>query len=578
MSTTNQTEVQPELGVSGKPWFLGVSDKQFNEIISPKVFHRVILVEGPRHSSKTIGCLHSILWHLWNTPDAVAVVLCRTQADASTAGVWTQLIDTIVRIWENPIDPATHKPCPFGFKIIRKKGERTGNVDAMDVGSHRRYFKTTNRFGGTSICWLVSCNQDTNRFLEQNFKGQKYSYVYVSELTKFENPNLIDYLESLLRAETVKDGVLCPLEYEQMRIVCDTNPDYEKGKKSCWYRKFHWFNELDLDNLDDEALIELGLDQETPERRAESIVDMKAKQKTWHWTKFTLDDNIFLSDDEKKKVRQKWASASPAIRAAYIDGEWVAVADGTTIFGGVFNPLLHIIGDRDTAFHMATRDDLMLPEDGLHGHEKCIELIHGWDLGPKNRAIVIVEQVTYTMPNGQLSCFWKVLDEYVRIDQVESIPELVGNVEEMMDFWEFQTGYELLWQCWSDNSSDFNTRMTTNTEFMEVDQYSGGRIRLQSAVQLKSKGLLEATIEYMRQIIRFNRLLVSAKCENLIAALENFKRWKNGKINRDSEHKHVLDALRYAVCMTSRDFTASRELSGSDKVKAQPARIREVTM
>ena len=61
----------------------------------------------------------------------------------------------------------------------------------------------------------------------------------------------------------------------------------------------------------------------------------------------------------------------------------------------------------------------------------------------------------------------------------------------------------------------------------------------------------------VKQLLRENRLLVSSRCERVIAMLENLKRDEKEVIVREHPYVHIFDALSYPIFMDWQDELAA---------------------
>jgi hypothetical protein len=111
-----------------------------------------------------------------------------------------------------------------------------------------------------------------------------------------------------------------------------------------------------------------------------------------------------------------------------------------------------------------------------------------------------------------------------------------------------------LGRAWSDRSSIERYNSTADTfQYLRVQSASNERIRLEGVP--KAKGSVRQRVDILKRLLVIDpvhgpRIKVSAHCKHTIAMLENLKKGKSELtyVVQD-EHKHVFDALTYAVMM-----------------------------
>lgn len=480
-----------------------------NGVFHPRLFkkqadvsndrHRYLLMSGPRYCGKTMGGLHALVGHMWKTPQAQVSMLGRTNTDNFDSGAWSDLINITLPEW-----------LEAGFmKFITEP--------RMAHLTHKQYFEVNNAFGGVSRCQLDSCPVEAE--VERKFKGKRFSLIYGTEFSNFSERKTFDVIQECLR---------CPwLKPEQHRMILDTNPA-DEGTEHFLYQLF-WNTRL-KDNWNE-------IEDERTRKALEKF------QKDLHVIDFTIDDNIFLTAEQKEAQRAKYVH-DPDLYARYYEGKWIK-ASSRGAFADVFFPSRHIIGDDSPLPNV--EPDILLPS------EKCSELITGWDIGSANTAIVILEKLQVPRPDKSDETWstYQVLDELIVLKQNIPLEELVRVFVEKMAFWEEHIGNKVLWKHWSDRSSfDKYNNIADRAEHVEVYNASGGKIQLMAAA--KSPGSVEARKKLLRKLMYQDRIVFSRhKAPQTIDAIKGLPNTKLGVVEKRSPFKHAFDALGYAVAQES---------------------------
>src|SRR5881394_4046815 len=149
-------------------------------------YHRYTLVDGPVKSTKTTGCLHRVLRHAWETPQARIGIFAKTTKSAFAGGVWSDLIDTILPEWLE---------ANIGMRICT--GKRNAPEVLIDGQTRLCYLDVSNVYGGKSRIQLHSLDFEPD--VEANLKSGRFSMFYFSELTNFNNRIVFDTSTERLR-------------------------------------------------------------------------------------------------------------------------------------------------------------------------------------------------------------------------------------------------------------------------------------------------------------------------------------------------------------------------------------------
>jgi len=307
-------------------WYPSISPKQLEIFNCSK---RYLLVSGPRYSSKTIGVLHRLVRHCWETKGGRVGVFCKTIRNAKS-GVWSDLTDLIIPEWEENLD---------GFEITVKP-----KVDGV---TKMNFMKVANMHGGETEIQLHSLDVDHD--IEEKIKGTRFSMIFFSELSNFKDSCVFSISKGQLR--------LPGLDYHRHQWIGDTNPA-EEGTTS-WIYKLWYEEPFQEDHPDPEYAEQFKI--------IESMIH----------------DNPYLSEHDRKDLIATFRP-DPELYDRYVLGKWTASSTDSH-FGKVFKTPLHVVGNTDSPIEEEW--EVILPSDN------CTELIGGWDLGDRNHAFHIMEKV-----------------------------------------------------------------------------------------------------------------------------------------------------------------------------------------
>lgn len=477
-------------------WDMGLFPRQYEIISSCRPSEnnlpRLVLADGPRWASKTVGCINAVADHAWNTDRANIAVLTITQSVGLDSGVWTDLVDTVIPDWING---------NFGMEWDRKP--YTESVTKKPA------CKIINKYGTVSKIQLDSLKDEGE--VENRYKGKRYSMIFVNELSKFKTRKTFDTLKQCLRMLHLPEGAHV--------LLADTNPA-DEGEESWIYKLWE---------------VERSLRDEEP---GEGEPDLRPLRRALVRIPFTIDDNLAMSPEKRASLYADFAHDEDLL-ARYFYGKWVT-ASIDAIFHKQFRPLWHVIGEESTASN--PDPDMMLPEEG------CIELLTGWDPGPRNCAMCIAEKVFPADPIYKGLPIIKILDELCIVDEDFDFQEFVTKSMVLMNTWEKIAGRKVRWQHWSDRSV-FDTKDLESQKYYAqlIFEMSEGVIELTAAE--RSPGTLRAGIELMQRLFWENRLLINKKCVKTVHAVKSIKRGTNALqvVQKGSKHKHPLDAMRYMV-------------------------------
>lgn len=545
-----------------KPWTLPVAPKQLHMIRDQS---QLLLADGPRRSGKTIGLGHKAAHHLWNIPGAVGMMLGYTITKNATEGAWVDMRKTILPSWIEAdfgmqfLDPHTHSP----LKSSRDPCFIEGTTKRMYMEiSNRFYDKDVPEDWRYSRIFLDSLSDESpnGEKVETRYKSKRFSFIWVTELSDFRYRSTLDILTECLR--------MYHLRPNQHQLVADTNPAPE-GEDSWIWKIWYWLRGLDLDHLEEDELEELDTQYHLPKDeadRARALSKLKTVQKKLSLHHFTLDDNPYITQDEKDDIWVKYGH-NVGLRDRYYYGLWTK-STGEGLFSEVWRPNIHIVGQARGLLH--SEAEMAVPQ------EDAIELGMGLDPGPVNFAASFVEKfpVEVTMKGSTaVKTGFLVFDEFASIGKPLKLEEATEELMDKIAYWEKFLNREVLWRFWADQSAFASYQSIANTsEAKEMFSLSDGKIALRAFKRLP--GSVAERTDLMIRLLFENRLFVSAaRCPQTIEMFERLKRKRtSGTIDRASPQKHIFDSLSYYVCMESWSEIASNAFAHIRRNK-EPARI-----
>lgn len=517
-----------------KPWSPPINAKQSLLLTETKT---LVLLSGPRKSGKTRAGLSRLAAHAWTCPMGRISLCGRTQTDNYDGGAWTDLVENILQTWIN---------ADFGMEWI--------TMPRMDGLTHKMFCEVKNMWGRPCRIQLDSIKIEDE--VERIYRGKSFSMIYMTELSNFKQRKTFDIMLESLRMsglpwEQVPTGNLPP---EDHLLIGDTNPA-EEGEDS-WIYQLWWYFRM----ADDEALQEYLDPNSSEESRSIQLQGLKERQAQLSVHEYTIDDNTYLSDAQKREQFARYAHNQDLLDRFYY-GKWKRAA-GVSLFSDVFRPMIHVVGE--SVESRKSDPDIMLPEDG------CSELKTGWDLGGANNAWHVVEKCFRTdivdkrgrfvskdtppefLIEKQISVF-KVLDELVELGVNIPLEEIVEHVLDKIAFWESVVGTQLIWRHVSDRASfEQYDKIADTYEYKEIYKISDGVIELERG-PVKKRGSVQQRVNLVRKLLFHNRIFVSSKCVRTIEMLNNLKKGRMMAIDPQSPYKHAFDSLTYVIAMECMD-------------------------
>jgi hypothetical protein len=473
---------------------------------------KIILMSGMRKSGKTAAGIVAIIDHLWNVNGASVLILCKTQGEGATSGVWNEITEQVLPVfiaqdfgmkwapkgssfpWKNGGEPRIHGATK---KMMCAVINKFGNEAIMKHNPENGEFVMPP--GGISELEMDSL--DDEREIDK-YKSRYLSMIYWSEAAEFYERKSFSTLLLALRGFNRPD--------DEYVFLIDCNPA-STGQSHFLY---HIFYELRISDKPSD--------------------DEKIYQKWLHLTHWTMDDNPYVSDNEKAVLRSEW-SYSPSLYSRFALGEWVRVVENG-LFTRQFSRASHVVGDLNDR-----EPEIIIPTEG------CSELIMSFDAGGSNPSMYFLEKLILHQEKQDTSVF-NVIDELAFIDEQISVEEFTILTCKRMDFWEKEVGNKLKWVCWADRSAlDFKESIANRSVSDEIFAVSNGRIKLVGVD--KGRGSVGNRIRLIRKLLVQGRIKISgARCPKLIECFENANISKTpDSIPVQSRYKHAMDSLGYGL-------------------------------
>lgn len=468
---------------------------------------KVLFVNGPKWTGKTIACCNAVVSHAWNTKDARINVVVPSITAGDDSGVWSILTQSIIPEWIEG---------DFGFDWWTSESGRVVKGPRQKGGSKKLYCEVTNKFGGKSHIEMNSLKDE--RDVEKDFFNRYFTMIYWGELQNFRERHTFDTMLQSLRLKGHAE--------DDFVMLCDGNPSSDG--ESAWMHKLFYQFRLSDDVREEE----------------------KPLQKKLQVLEIYLDDNIKLSDEKKREIKSSYAH-DPDLYDRYILGKWVK-ASTDALFINNFKLSVHVIGDSKES-----DPEMLVPQ------EDCMELFGGWDPGSANPAFVMAEKIYRTVLRSRLR-EGKRVDEWVEESVFKFIDELVVSkgdltmgeftemVMEKITFWEKWLGREVQWTHWSDRSAfDQRESITNRYVYEEVYSVSGGKIQLQAHEKSQIRGTKAPGIRLWKKLLFQDRLFFSAAMTPKIIEMNKVLRrdmrrgMPQDSVDKGQQERHVFDSVRY---------------------------------
>lgn len=466
----------------------------------------VIVVEGPRKSTKTSGVIHRFLRHVYETPGARAGIVAKRTKDATDGGVWDEILGSPVAAG------AIEDWIESGLTEITTK-DRDGNPGAItDSKTRTLYFRIRNYWGGESEVRLFPLQFDHQ--VKEVMRNLRYSCWWFSELSNFKDPNVFRASWMQLRMKHLK-----PWEH---LWIADTNPD-EEGT-DCWIYKMFIEQRKELF----EAMFAApGTDDVTM-----SALDQY--RKSIRHIQFFLEDNLSMDATDRAIQRANYMD-DPGELSREFEGLWVkGHGNKGKHFSDLFSESTHVVGSG---------------EEEIEISQSTQKLFTGWDIGAvSNHASGIMEKRLVNVAEQEISV-WNIIASLSKIGEQIDIRDLGVEMLAMMRNLEVHYKRKFEWTHYADDSALTVWRPSANTyDYMIIKAATNDEIELDGVP--KPAGSVETRVKLIRKLLRTNRLYVSAKCQDVIDMLNNLHKGpKADEYVAWDKHKHVFDWISYVLFM-----------------------------
>lgn len=519
------TKEVSDLSADSENWSPSLSDKQWLAMNNKS---RLLLLSGPRFSGKSIVLAHKTIMTAYDLYEGNIGIIVSSYKVATSGGAWNDVVDC-AREWMN-----AGIVSEYGHRFTITSKDANGNPGSKLEGTNRTpYLTIRNKFGTETTIRLIS--MDNENEVEKKLKTTRFQFIWIVELSNFIRREIVCVAEDQLRPTLLQSDPSKETYWpdERCQLVADTNPPKE-GKKHWIYQ---WWFAKDSGNFDPQY---------------QKQVEMFARK--MEVIEIFLDDNTFLPATKKDELIGKYAG-DPDLFTRFVLGEYPdGCADKTHLFGDVFT------------------DNLIL-EGQIECDDLTDMLITGQDLGPKNKAWVLLERRIV-----EDRSVWSVLDELVYLDEYVSTEEftmqVLAKLIRINDFykerWRNFKGFKF--EHWSDSSSwNLSLNDESGTEALEVFNASNGQIELRP-VDKPAKSV-EVGCQIIRKLMREERFFMGSNTPYLRKSLQNIRRSvKAGKtIDPGDPLKHVCDALRYPIYMIEAEEMSTSPVQPKNKWKERHA-------
>jgi hypothetical protein len=306
----------------------------------------------------------------------------------------------------------------------------------------------------------------------------------------------------------------------------------------------------------------------------ESEIESKLKS-----TQFTC---IFVNELDNFMTRKIFNIAILQLRSVHIDSKNLQfIADTNPAEDGDQNwiyklwfqdrvrELSEMEADKRESFEKFRKNldliEIMIPENPFLSEDERVELEGMYIDDPELYDRYILGKWTASASNdnnhsahilerveGPHGVWWQILDEMVVVGDQMSIEDFTLEfMQKMIDIMDSIPGREIKWIHWADESAFSRFRAAGNVyDYMVVSTASGGMINLQPAP--KFAGSVGQRINVVRNLLKRNRLFISAQCEMTERMFRFLKKGGKGKlINPGDVNKHAFDSLSYPIISES---------------------------
>lgn len=485
-------------------WEPEMTDKQREAYYLPK---RYILLSGPRLAGKTIGAIHRVIKHAWETGDATngarIGVFCTT-IKVGLSGIWDDIYK-LLKVWE-------------GQDILGDDNQFftvTGTPQTSRGATRQYYMQIKNKWGATAEFQLHSLEFEGD--VEGKFLSTRYSCLYFSELQNFHERSTFDIPKNQLRS--------LGIPYDQHLWIADTNPP-EEGDA-------HWAHQV--------FFIDPNLD-EIPDvfKTEDEIANFRRAQQETGLVLFSIHDNPLADPRDIDNVKQTYKD-DPEGWARFVEGKWVR---GIGFKGAWFakdfvsRKSQIVIGQADPR-EEPENWDVLLPQKETTG------LLIGLDTGETNHAGAIIQK---RFVNGM--SYWDILDEIVHIKSEIMLADFGEELLAKMTAYEKYMARTLEWTCWADTSLErFRPNSVEGTDANIIMSNTDYKFHIQFATDAKKPKTVRRRLTLFINLLRQGRIFVSANCFGTIKMFEGLRKGNTEfqHVMKGDPNKHIFDAISYVI-------------------------------
>lgn len=489
---------------------------------------KYILTHGERGGGKTIAVLHKLMKHAYDNDGAAVCIATLVRSSATLGGAWTKLTSVVVPQWqEGWIGPDGQWNDGLGLDGEGPNGEIVMKMD----DSRNRYFWIKNRHGGWSMFFLRSLMHGEH--IQSRMKGMEFTAFFFDELTEAETEEyFIQPIQQLGRIPGI------PNQF----YIGACNPP-EEGEDHWVYKRFF----VGFDNPNDKK----------PKRREDYEV--------FH---FPMTENYFMTPAQKEEYLANVYEAcrnDPTAEDRLLKGKWIKKPNGKGIFKDYFDRNIHVRGDLE-------KQQLIIPS------ARTIEI--GYDIGTANTAISFGQKLPLRGGEG-----WVFFDEIVLVERYVPIPQLAPILLKHMNYWCVRTGIPFFFNHIGDKGSFDQMRPDGSYDARKLEEHvrlelsenhaaypglqhliewetapdrAGNRVRTGRVANVdfrmvpcpKPEGSVPVRVRMLIARLQREELLISAKCQRIIAMLENLPADLKKSVHTpvtSSPYKHAFDSTTYPI-------------------------------
>lgn len=384
-------------------WRPSLNPKQNEAFLSRSLY---LLMHGPRASGKTISALHRIVEYLYRNDNCLGYVVVKEVGMATQGGAWDKLRLQVLPEW--------------------KDGNRLEYTESrLDPQTKNPYIWIRNRYRGWSMVMLVSLPVPTQ--VEDKIKGREPQIIVVDEAQTLDTST---YFTSLLQQLGRR-----PSSDDPAQIIFCCNPE---GPSHWLYQTF----------FIDPVNTETG--------------EWDARYGNFQ---IPFSENVHnLPPGYYENYVLPAVKNDPIMKARLVDGEWVDMPEGDSLFEGTFVPGVHVKGD-------PIRGVGILPVIP-------VPVIVSYDPGAAH-TVVYFTQVVATIDK----IYKLVFDEIDHVGNYTPYTKLVPEIIARQLYWEDKMKFKFPWIHVSDDSA-FNQYRAASGSF---DAWDIQKISQQWVDQQKAK-------------------------------------------------------------------------------------------